>query len=249
VSSEPYLLDAREHLLLIVDWFQRGTGGWPDGDDLARMLEGVQSISEASLWGAVSEELLAQALRGVEDQTLRQEVYEWAAELHGALMYASHNDESEMLSALLSTPPLLDRAMQRLIARGVERPLRRIVGGRLFEAARVLCQTSRDLFILGQGGSELFEELHRATPEVFLGYEGWLQKASVVAKISGVPQDATRAWLDGLPPQVVCEGLGLLDENEQEIFYRLCEHDDVRLWGLADAVRAQVAGTSTPLHT
>jgi hypothetical protein len=164
-------------------------------------------------------------------------------------MYDGCNNESEMLSVLLSAPHLLDSTMRLLATQGVERPLNRVVGDRLFEAARVLCQTSRDLFILDQSGSELYEELHRATPEVFLGYEGWLQKASVVAKIGGVPQDATRDWLGGLSPHVVCEGLGLLDENEQEIFCRLCEHDDVRLWALADAVRAQVAGTSTPLHT
>lgn len=248
MRSDPYLLDAREHLMLIVDWFQSGTGAWPDGDDLSRMLEGVQNVSEPSLWGAVSEALLAQALQGVEDQTARQEVHEWATGLHGALMYDSYNDESEMLTALLSTPRLLDAAMQRLITLGVERPLSRVVGDRLFEAARVLCQTSRDLFIMDKSGSELYEELHRATPEVFLGYEGWLQKASVVAKIGGVPQGATREWLGGLPPHVVCEGLGLLEENEQEIYCRLCEHDDVHLWALADAVRAQVALSATSLQ-
>jgi hypothetical protein len=134
--------------------------------------------------------------------------------------------------------------MRLLIEQGTENPLQRIVGDRLFESARVLCVTSRDLFAEGRIPSEHWEALYQATPEMYMGFEGWAQRASVLAKVAGVPARATRTWLGGLPPQVVCDGLGLFASAEQEIFSRLCEHDDVLLWDLAEAVRTEVAANS-----
>ena len=244
MSTDPYLLDAREYMMLIVGWFYNSTGSWPDEDDLLRMRAGVRMVTPPSAWSAVSEVLLEAAL-SASTANARREVCEWAGELHDAVFDPERDDESVMLTVLLSTPRLLESTMRRLSAQGVEKPLQRLIGDRLFEAARVLCVTSRDLYAEGLVGSEMWEGLYRATPEMFMGYEGWVQRASVLAKASGVPDGATRAWLGGLPPQVACWALGLETPNEQEIFCRLCEHDDVLLWDLAEAVRTEVVQSST----
>jgi hypothetical protein len=243
MSSDPYLLDAREYMMLIVGWFYNSTDPWPDEDDLVRMRDGVGMVAPPSAWSAVSAVLLEAAL-SASSVSARREVHEWAGELHDALFDPESDDESVMLTVLLSTPRLLDCTMRRLNAQGVEEPLQRLIGDRLFEAARVLCVTSRDLYAEGLAAPEMWEALYKASPEMFMGYEGWVQRASVLAKASGVPPGASRSWLGGLPPQVVCDGLGLFASAEQEIFSRLCEHDDVLLWDLAEAVRTEVAANS-----
>jgi hypothetical protein len=243
VSSDPYLLDAREYTMLIVGWFYNNTGSWPDEDDVQRMRDGVRRTLSPSVWSAVSEVLLESALHISEDND-RREVQEWASELHDALFDPESEDESVFATVLFSNPRLFERTMRLLIEQGTENPLQRIVGDRLFESARVLCVTSRDLFAEGRIPSEHWEALYQATPEMYMGFEGWAQRASVLAKVAGVPARATRTWLGGLPPQVVCDGLGLFASAEQEIFSRLCEHDDVLLWDLAEAVRTEVAANS-----
>lgn len=242
MNDDPYLLDAREYAMLVIDWFYLRTGGWVDEDDLSRMRDGVRSIKVPSVWGAVTEVLLDAALTA-STAADRDQVSQWACELHDAVTIEEYDDEGSVLAVLLAEPAFLDGVMRVLTQRGVENPLGRLIGERLFEAVRVLSVTSRDLFIEGRAVSLLYPGLYEPTPELFMGREGWEQKATVVTVACGVPATATRAWLGGLPPRVVCESLGLYTPAEQKIFCSLCEHDDVRLVDLAEVVRDQVTAS------